>query len=66
MELRYYLGIVWKWAWLIALSVIIAAASSYFASKAATPLYRTSTTLMVDVSPKTQIRTLVIYTPVSN
>jgi non-specific protein-tyrosine kinase len=47
MELRYYLGIVWKWAWLIALSVIIAAASSYFASKAATPLYRTSTTLMV-------------------
>jgi polysaccharide biosynthesis transport protein len=47
MELRYYLGIVWKWAWLIALSVIIAATSSYFASKAATPLYRTSTTLMV-------------------
>jgi capsular polysaccharide biosynthesis protein len=47
MELRYYLGIAWKWAWLIGLSVLIAAASSYFASKAATPLYRTSTTLMV-------------------
>jgi capsular exopolysaccharide synthesis family protein len=47
MELRQYFGIVWKWSWLIALAVIIAAASSYLASRAATPIYRTSTTLMV-------------------
>lgn len=47
MELRQYLSIVTKWLWLIALSVVIAAGASYFASKAATPLYRTKTTLMV-------------------
>ena len=47
MELRQIVGIVWKWVWLIALAVVIAAGSSYLASKAATPLYRTSTTLMI-------------------
>ena len=47
MELRHYLSLIWKWMWLIILSVVVAAVSSYLASKAATPLYRTSTTLMV-------------------
>lgn len=47
MELRQYIGLAWKWMWLIALSVVIASASSYAASKAATPLYRTKATLMV-------------------
>jgi capsular exopolysaccharide synthesis family protein len=47
MELRQYLSIFTKWLWLIALSVLIAAGASYLASKAATPLYRTKTTLMV-------------------
>jgi capsular exopolysaccharide synthesis family protein len=47
MELRHYLGLVWKWAWLIVLSVVIAAASSFMASKSAVPIYRTKTTLMI-------------------
>ncbi len=47
MELRHYINIVWKWAWLLVLSVAIAAGSSYYASKAATPLYRTKTTMMI-------------------
>lgn len=47
MELRHYLSIAWKWAWLIALAVVIAGASSLLASRAATPLYRAKTTLMV-------------------
>ena len=47
MELRHYLGLIWKWMWLIILSVMVAAGSSYLASKAATPLYCTKTTLMV-------------------
>jgi non-specific protein-tyrosine kinase len=47
MELRQYLTIIGKWMWLVVLSVIIAGGASYFASKAATPLYRTKTTLMV-------------------
>ena len=47
MELRHYLTLIWKWVWLVVLSVAVAATSSYIASKAATPLYRTKTTLMV-------------------
>ena len=47
MELRQYINLIWKWAWLIALAVVIAAVSSFIASKAATPLYKTKTTLMV-------------------
>jgi capsular exopolysaccharide synthesis family protein len=47
MELRKYFEIIWKWWWLVLLSVLIASASSYYASKRATPLFRSKTTLMV-------------------
>lgn len=47
MELRQYFSFVWKWMWLIVLAVAVASISSYVASKAATPLYRTKATLMV-------------------
>ena len=47
MELRQYFNIIWKWLWLIILAVIIAAGASYLASRAATPLYQTKTTLLV-------------------
>lgn len=47
MELRQYFTIVSRWWWLILLSVFIAAGSSFLASNAVTPLYRTSTTLIV-------------------
>lgn len=47
MELRQYINIITKWLWLILLSVGIAATASYLASRAATPLYQTKTTLLV-------------------
>jgi succinoglycan biosynthesis transport protein ExoP len=47
MELRHYFSLIWKWLWLVILSMAVAGGTSYLASKAATPLYRTSTTLMV-------------------
>ncbi|MBP1693620.1 MAG: Non-specific protein-tyrosine kinase [Chloroflexi bacterium] len=47
MELRQYFNIIWKWLWLIILAVLIAAGASYLASRAATPLYQTKTTLLV-------------------
>ena len=47
MELRQFLNIARRWLWLIGLTVAVAATSSYFASRRATPLYRTSTTLMI-------------------
>ena len=47
MELKQYLAVVWKWAWLIVLAVAVAAFSSYYASRSATKVYQASTTLMV-------------------
>ena len=47
MELRQYFSVIWKWLWLIVLAVVIAAASSYYASKQSPDIYRTKTTLMV-------------------
>jgi polysaccharide biosynthesis transport protein len=47
MELRQYFNIIWKWSWLLILSVFIAATASFLASRATRPLYQTKTTLLV-------------------
>jgi capsular exopolysaccharide synthesis family protein len=47
MELRQYISLLVKWLWLMVLAVVIAAASSYVASKRVAPLYRTHSTLIV-------------------
>ncbi len=47
MELLNYIRILRKWLWLIVVAVVLAAGSSYIASLLQTPLYRTSTTLIV-------------------
>lgn len=52
MELRHYAAILWRWWWLIVLSVAVAGASSYVASGMLTPLYQTKSTLMVGRSLK--------------
>lgn len=59
MELRQYFNIIWKWLWLMVLSVLIAATASYLASRATPPLYQTKTTLLV--GPGTQSLTLSSY-----
>lgn len=47
MELMQYFDVVRKWFWLIVISTVIAAGASLVASWLATPVYKTSTTLMV-------------------
>src|SRR5689334_17846149 len=47
MELKQYLLPVLKWWWLVGLSVAVAAAFSYAASRQITPTYQTTTTLLV-------------------
>jgi succinoglycan biosynthesis transport protein ExoP len=59
MELRQYFNVLWKWMWLIVMAVLIAASASYLASRAATPLYRTRSTLLV--GPGTQSANLNTY-----
>ena len=46
-DLRRYMALVWHWAWLLALAAVLAAAAAYIVSKRTTPLYQTSTLLLV-------------------
>ena len=50
MELRRYLTLIWKWAWLLVLGMVLGGAGSYLFSKSLTPIYSASATLMVQPS----------------
>lgn len=52
MELRQYLQIAWRWAWLLALGMLLGVAGGYFGSRSQTPIYRSSTKIMVSRSPE--------------
>lgn len=47
MELRGYAAILWKWAWLILLGVVLAGGTAYLVSVNMVPMYRASVTLLV-------------------
>ena len=50
-ELRRYSAIVWRWAWLIALGAVLAAAAAYITSRLTSPVYAASATLLVNEAP---------------
>lgn len=54
IDLRQYLVLLWQWAWLIALAVVLAAAAAYFFSSRITPVYQATTTVLVNEAPATQ------------
>lgn len=53
-ELRHYIGLVWRWVWLLILATILAGVSAYFVSKRMTPVYQASTTLLINEAPSTK------------
>ncbi len=48
IDLKVYLRILWHWAWLIVLCVVLAAVSAYVASSLAVPIYQSTATLLID------------------
>jgi capsular polysaccharide biosynthesis protein len=52
MELRQYLQIAKRWAWLLVVGVILGAAGGYFVTRYQTPIYRSSTKILVTRSPE--------------
>ncbi len=51
IDLVKYLLLLWHWAWLIILAVIIAGAAAYFISNMIAPVYQAKTTVLVDMAP---------------
>lgn len=51
IDLVKYLVLIWHWAWLIILAVIVAGASAYFISRLVAPVYQAKTTVLVDMAP---------------
>ena len=53
-ELRRYLVIGWHWAWLILLVTLLAGVGVFIVSKQMTPIFRASTTVLVNEAPATK------------
>ena len=53
-EIRRYLSLLWYWTWLIILIGVVAAASAFLISNKMTPVYETSTKVLVIAAPALQ------------
>jgi capsular exopolysaccharide synthesis family protein len=53
-DLRRYLGLVWRWAWLLALCALLAGVTAFIVSTRMTPVYQASTLVLVNEAPSTQ------------
>jgi non-specific protein-tyrosine kinase len=51
VELRQYVTLLTRWAWLIALAIILGAAGGFGLSWATTPVYESSTKLLINQAP---------------
>ncbi len=47
MELKHYISILWKWAWLLLLAPLLSGSLSLMVSQQMQPVYRATTTLLV-------------------
>ena len=47
IDLKEYLHLFWSWAWLIVLAGLVAGVTAYFISNRITPIYESSTSLLV-------------------
>lgn len=48
LNIGEYLALLWHWAWLIALVVILSGGIAFFVSRSMTPVYQAKTTVMVN------------------
>lgn len=52
MEVKYYLTLVKRWAWLLILGLVLGLAAGYFGSMYQTEIYQTSTRILVMSAPQ--------------
>jgi non-specific protein-tyrosine kinase len=51
IDLVKYLVLLWHWAWVIVIAVIVAAVGAFVVSKLIPPVYQAKTTVLVDMAP---------------
>ncbi len=51
VDIVKYLALLWQWAWLILLAMLIAGGAAYGVSKVIRPSYQARTTVLVDMAP---------------
>lgn len=54
-DLRRYLALLWRWAWLLALATIVSGSTAFAISRRTTPVYRATTTLLINEAPSDRI-----------
>lgn len=61
IEIRQYIGLFQKWAWLLVLTTLLASVGMYIYDRQQTPIYQASTTIMVVEPPNTQTSVVADY-----
>ncbi|MCA9933259.1 MAG: polysaccharide biosynthesis tyrosine autokinase [Ardenticatenaceae bacterium] len=51
MEIKRYIALIWRWAWIIILGVIVASGTAFLVSKNTTPVYRAEARFLIDEAP---------------
>ena len=54
IDLRQYLALFRQWWWLVVLAALLAGAAAYLFSKQMTPMYASSTTVLINEAPANQ------------
>ena len=55
IDLRRYTALIWRWKWLIVLATLLAAGAAYGTSRMQVPIFRATTTLMINQAPSEQV-----------
>ncbi|HUM69711.1 MAG TPA: polysaccharide biosynthesis tyrosine autokinase [Chloroflexota bacterium] len=51
MEIRQYVSLLWRWAWLIVLGIVVAGGLAYVVSARTTPVYQATAVYLLDRAP---------------
>lgn len=51
MEIKKYIALIWHWSWLVILGSLLAGGVTFLVNANTTPIYRSTTRLMIDQAP---------------
>lgn len=51
VNIRWYIGVLWRWVWLIILVAILSGTATFIVNSATIPIFQSSTTIMINDAP---------------